>query len=64
MKYPSEEALWKILEQSTREDFDGHTNFRKLNPDQRIQWASMSAMAVFHAKEWRRQNGLKEHTSN
>lgn len=64
MKYPSEEESWKILDQCTKEDFDGHTNFQDLNPDERIRWASMSAMAVFHAKEWRKQNGLKEYTSD
>jgi len=28
----------KILKQTTPEDFDGHTAFERLTPDQRLTW--------------------------
>lgn len=51
MNYPSIEESLKVIEASNPSDFDGHTNFSTLSAEERIRWASISAMAVFKAKE-------------
>ena len=40
------EILKKIAETS-KEDFDGHTNFQKLTPKQKLLWLSSSAYFVY-----------------
>lgn len=32
------EYILKILEKATAADFDGHTEFSKMTPDQRLSW--------------------------
>lgn len=32
------EELLKILKQTSPEDFDGHTAFARMTPDQRLTW--------------------------
>ena len=51
IKYPSIEESKNILANCTPEDFDGHTSFADLNTEQRIRWASLSARAVYWARE-------------
>lgn len=48
--YPSLEASRKILREASPEDFDGHTSFQDMTIEQRIQWASLSAIAVWKAR--------------
>jgi len=51
--HPSLEESKRILAECAPEDFDGHTNFADLTPEQRIRWASLSARAVYSAKRIR-----------
>jgi hypothetical protein len=51
--YPSLEESKRILASSSPKDFDGHTSFAWMNTEQRIQWASLTALSVFHAKKER-----------
>jgi|GEM_PF-5225061 len=47
---PSLEASRKILRETSQKDFDGHTSFQNMTLEERIQWASLSAMAVWAIK--------------
>ena len=44
------EILEKIAECS-KEDFDGHTEFQRLSPKERLQWLSNTAYFVYKAAE-------------
>jgi hypothetical protein len=46
---PSEE-FHRALAQCTREDFDGHTEFHRLTPEQRLEWLSQAATFVYEFK--------------
>lgn len=39
------EELLKILKQTSPEDFDGHTEFAHMTPDQRLTWLEESNAA-------------------
>lgn len=55
-RYPSLEESMKFLRKTCREDFDGHTSFREMTVEQRIEWASRSARVVSEMKQ--QQKGL------
>jgi len=38
----------KIIDQMNQHDFDGHTDFDKLTPTQRIQW--LADAAIFYSQ--------------
>ena len=40
------EEMLKILKQTSPEDFDGHTEFARMTPDQRLTWLE-EANAVY-----------------
>ncbi len=39
------EGMLKILKQASPEDFDGHTAFARMTPDQRLTWLEESNAA-------------------
>ena len=57
--YPTLEESRNFLRESSPEDFDGHTSFSNMTLEQRIQWASLSALVVYRA----RREQKKKHTS-
>lgn len=40
----------RALAQCTPEDFDGHTEFHRLTPEQRLEWLSQAATFVYEFK--------------
>ena len=40
----------RALAQCTREDFDGHTEFYRLTPEQRLEWLCQAATFVHEFK--------------
>ncbi len=46
---PSEE-FERALAQCTPEDFDGHTEFCRLTPEQRLEWLYQAATFVYEFK--------------
>ena len=40
----------RALAQCTREDFDGHTEFYRLTPEQRLEWLCQAAAFVHEFK--------------
>jgi hypothetical protein len=45
-------------------DFDGHTEFSRLTPEQRLEWLSGLVMFVYEARKLREQRGRNESTDN
>jgi hypothetical protein len=43
-------AVWSKLRP---EDFDGHTEFARMDPEQRLIWLSEVARFVHDARQWR-----------
>jgi hypothetical protein len=41
------EEVLKILKQTSPEDFDGHTAFAQMTPDQRLTWLEEANAAYF-----------------
>ena len=41
-----EESMDEMLDHCTPEDFDGHTEFRNLTPEQRLDWLAEAAAFV------------------
>ena len=41
----------KLLTQYKSVDFDGHTEFQRLNAEQRLTWLSQIAQFYFHTKK-------------
>jgi hypothetical protein len=46
---PSEEFA-RALAQCTPEDFDGHSEFHRLTPEQRLEWLCQAASFVYEFK--------------
>ncbi len=44
------EEFGRALGRCTPEDFDGHTEFRHLNPEQRLEWLCQAATFVHEFK--------------
>ncbi len=42
------ESFCAILEKTSPSDFDGHTDFEKLTPEQKLLWLSESAKFFFN----------------
>ncbi|MBN1268251.1 MAG: hypothetical protein JXB04_01570 [Kiritimatiellae bacterium] len=61
IRYPSLEESKRILAEAAPEDFDGHTSFADLTPEQRIRWASLSARAVHAARRVREDHAAKRY---
>jgi hypothetical protein len=54
--YPARQPpapLYEILKNSTPEDFDGHTEFRRLTPEQRLAWLDQAVAFIQTAKHAR-----------
>lgn len=43
-------SLHEILENSTSEDFDGHTEFHRLTPQQRLAWLDQAVTFIQFSK--------------
>jgi hypothetical protein len=46
---PSED-FEHLLAQCTAEDFDGHTEFHRLTPEQRLDWLAQVATFIYECK--------------
>ena len=44
----------RILATLKPEDFDGHTEFHRLTPEQKLMWLSQIAQFVVEARSWRK----------
>jgi hypothetical protein len=44
----------RILATLKPEDFDGHTEFHRLTPEQKLMWLSQIAQFVVEARTWRK----------
>ncbi len=44
------EEIADVLKQSTPSDFDGHTDFYRLTPSQRLDWLAQAAAFVHEFK--------------
>ena len=44
------EEFMKMLDKTTPSDFDGHTDFDRLTPEQRLLWLSQCALFVAEVK--------------
>ena len=49
-KKSTREEFERALAQCTREDFDGHTEFYRLTPEQRLEWLCQAAAFVHEFK--------------
>jgi len=49
-KKPTREEFERALAQCTPEDFDGHTEFYRLTPEQRLEWLCHAATFVYEFK--------------
>ena len=47
---PPSENFERILAQCTTEDFDGHTEFHRLTPEQRLEWLAQVATFIYEFK--------------
>lgn len=47
---PPRETVRAILAQTTPEDYDGHTEFARLTPAQRLEWLDLAVQFVQDAK--------------
>jgi hypothetical protein len=47
---PEREKIMGILKNTTPEDFDGHTEFSSMTPEQRLQWLSDGARFLWEAR--------------
>ena len=45
-----EKSFRSILKNISKEHFDGHTDFIKLTPEQKLQWLSSAAQFYFEKK--------------
>ncbi|GEM_PF-6061308 len=52
-RYPSREESLQVLKACSPEDFDGHSGFREMSLEQRIEWASRTALVIWEAKQKR-----------
>jgi len=49
-KKSTREEFERALAQCTPEDFDGHTEFYRLTPEQRLEWLCQAATFVYEFK--------------
>jgi len=49
-KKSTREEFERALAQCTAEDFDGHTEFYRLTPEQRLEWLCQAATFVYEFK--------------
>ena len=49
-KKSTSEEFERVLAQCTPEDFDGHTEFHRLTPEQRLEWLCQAATFVYEFK--------------
>jgi hypothetical protein len=53
----------RILATLKPEDFDGHTEFHRLTPEQKLMWLSQIAQFVIEARTWRKVPKEKSQTT-
>lgn len=46
----SEDSLQQVISHLRPEDFDGHTDFQLLSPDQKLMWLSQAVQFFFENK--------------
>ncbi len=51
------EEFERALARCTPEDFDGHTEFHRLTPEQRLEWLCQAATFVYEFKGRAREHG-------
>lgn len=47
------EEFRRLLAETTPADFDGHTDFDRLTPEQRLMWLSQCARFVTETRTWK-----------
>lgn len=52
--YGADKALRDALAGAAPSDFDGHTDFRRLTPEQRLEWLSQVVQFTWMVKRSRR----------